>query len=42
MIELAEKIPGPEGLPFIGNALDFMSGTPSGKQFLVLLYYVTR
>lgn len=31
MLELAEKIPGPEGLPFLGNALDLL-GSPSGKQ----------
>lgn len=30
MLELAEKIPGPDGLPFLGNALDLL-GSPSGK-----------
>lgn len=32
MYELAEKLPGPPGLPIIGNALDF-TGTPNGKSF---------
>lgn len=31
MIELAEKIPGPAGLPLIGSTLDLI-GKPSGKQ----------
>ena len=31
MIELAEKIPGPEGLPFIGNAL-MLLGSSDSKQ----------
>lgn len=30
MIELSERIPGPEGLPIIGNLLD-VRGTPAGK-----------
>lgn len=30
MLELAEKIPGPAGLPIIGNALEF-TGTSAGK-----------
>lgn len=30
MIELAKDIPGPEGLPIIGNLLD-VSGTPHSK-----------
>lgn len=30
MIELAEKLPGPEGWPLIGNALMFL-GSPDGK-----------
>lgn len=31
MLELAEKLPGPDGLPFLGNALDLL-GSPSGKR----------
>ena len=27
MIELAEKIPGPAGLPILGNALEFMGSS---------------
>ena len=27
MIELAEKIPGPTGLPLLGNALEFMGSS---------------
>lgn len=30
MYKLAEKIPGPKGLPFIGNALD-LAGTSHSK-----------
>lgn len=45
MIELAEKLPGPDGLPLIGHALDFLSATPSGNQIIILpksaLVYVT-
>lgn len=33
MYELASKIPGPEGYPVIGNALEFI-GTPNGIIFL--------
>lgn len=31
LIELAEKLPGPTGLPLLGNALDLI-GKPYGKQ----------
>lgn len=27
-LELAEKIPGPPGLPFLGNALEFVGSSP--------------
>lgn len=30
LVELAEKIPGPSGLPLLGNALEFV-GSSAGK-----------
>lgn len=35
MIEMADKLPGPPGLPLVGNGLDFL-GTPHGKFFLLI------
>lgn len=40
MIELAEKLPGPEGLPFLGNALDFIGGSPAGNANVVVLNFI--
>lgn len=33
LIELSEKIPGPNGLPLLGNALEFIGSSP-GKEFI--------
>lgn len=33
LVELAEKIPGPNGLPILGNALEFLGSSP-GKTFI--------
>lgn len=42
LIELSEKIPGPNGLPLLGNALEFIGSSP-GKKFiyypLILVQY---
>jgi cytochrome P450 family 4 len=36
-VELAEKIPGPEGYPIIGNAIDFMGSSLRKFQFPCVL-----
>lgn len=39
MYKIAEKLPGPKGYPFIGNALLF-TGTHHGKGVSILIDYV--
>ena len=39
MLELAEKIPGPEGLPLIGNALEFLGSADSEFKIYFFLFY---
>lgn len=34
MLELAEKLPGPPGLPLLGNALEFLGSSDSEWLFL--------
>lgn len=34
LYELAAKIPGPSGLPLIGNALDFTGGSPGMYKYI--------
>lgn len=40
MLELAAKLPGPEGYPIIGNALEFM-GSSDSKSLCFLFYFIT-
>lgn len=40
MEELAEKLPGPKGLPLLGNALEF-AGSSSGE-FFIKLFLISR
>lgn len=35
LIDLAEKIPGPNGLPLLGNALEFIGSSP-GKRNIIM------
>jgi hypothetical protein len=35
LVEKAEKIPGPQSLPLIGNALDFGTSTKRKKHYLM-------
>lgn len=34
LYELADKLDGPQGLPFFGNALDFTGGSPGTYKYL--------
>lgn len=41
MLKLAEKIPGPPGLPIIGNALDFL-GSSHGELCLPVFFCLLK